>query len=95
MEVLAVVAILGLLAVVALVASGTLTNSAQRKACDADRRVLESAVDSYKLRTGYLPSNQGILVSVALVDRSSLWNYSPPVDLRDGEPSFTPAADCQ
>jgi len=35
------------------------------------------------------------IVSVALVDRSSLWNYSPPVDLRDGEPIFTPAADCQ
>lgn len=94
-ELLTAIAVLSLLAAVAVVLLGAIRERAQGQACEADKRVLQSAVQSYHVRTGFYPANQGILMGVFLDEPSSMWQYDAPVDLRSGEPSYVPTAECQ
>lgn len=94
-EVLIVGAILAVLAGgVILVLAGAVTN-ARESACDEERRLLRTAVQSYRTATGYLPANPQFLVDYGYLDSpSSRWTYEPPVDLLIGEPTYVPTAEC-
>lgn len=86
-----------LLAVLAGVAVATFAHSRQRAReakCEQELHHLETAVQSYQTMTGYLPSNQGILVPRLLPRPSSSWTYDAPFDLRTGEPTFLPTPEC-
>jgi type II secretory pathway pseudopilin PulG len=94
MDVLWATALLGVLAgVVVLLVSGA-HDRARAEACDADRRVLETAVDTYRSQTGYLPANQGIMIPVVLKEPSAMWIYQAPVNLQSGEPIYAPTEEC-
>jgi prepilin-type N-terminal cleavage/methylation domain-containing protein len=54
-EVLVVIAILGLLAAVMLFAVGGSRDDAQTNACASERRTLENAMEAYKAETGEYP----------------------------------------
>lgn len=94
-EMLAVLAVLAVIAGGTIVVFGASRSRAQDRACEADKQVLQTAVESYRASTGYFPSNQGILVSVFLEEPSSMWSYDPPVDLLLGEPSYSPIGQCE
>ena len=94
-ELLAVLAVLAVLGAAVIMVVGIMESRAQTRACEADKRVLQTAVQSYRSRTGYFPANQGILVSVFLDEPSSMWSYDPPVDLQTGQPSYSPFPACQ
>jgi len=86
-----------LLAVLAGAAVAVYANSRQRAKdtmCEHELQTLETAVESYQTLTGYLPSNQGILVPNLLPEPSSMWTYEPPYDLRTGEPGFVATPEC-
>lgn len=93
-EVLVALGILSFLAVVVVFAVITARDRADAAACRADKQTLQRAVQSYRAKTGYFPSNQGILVTVLLDEPSTMWTYEPPPDLRTGTPSYSPNGDC-
>jgi type II secretory pathway pseudopilin PulG len=94
-EVLTWLSLVALLAGVVVLAVTGVRTRAKEGACEADLRILKTAVETYRLRTGYNPSNQGILISVSLKDQSSMWIYEPPVDLKAGQPTYSPRPECQ
>lgn len=93
-ELLVAVAILSVLAVAVVLAVSAFTERSRETACRADLKILEDAVDSYRARTGYYPSNQGILVTILIKDQSTKWEYEPPDDLLDGTPTYSPTPEC-
>lgn len=94
MELLAVMAVLAVLAAVAVFAVGGARERSRDAVCDTERRTLQSAVQSYRGKTGYLPSNEGILVGVFLETQPTGWDYVPPSNLRTGVPGYVAIGDC-
>lgn len=94
MEFLAAAALLGLLVGVAVLFLQGARDRARTEACESDKRVLQTAVETYRSQTGYLPANQGILIPVVLAAPSTKWTYQPPVNLQQGEPTYTPTQEC-
>lgn len=93
-EMLIVAALLAVLAGAALAVYANSRQRARDTMCEHELETLRTAVDSYQTLTGYLPSNQGILVPRLLPEPSSRWTYEPPYDLRSGEPAFVPTPEC-
>lgn len=94
MEFLAAAALLGLLAGAAILLLEGARDRARAEACESDKRVLETAVETYRSQTGYLPANQGILIPVVLAEPSTKWTYQAPVNLQQGEPTYSPTQEC-
>jgi prepilin-type N-terminal cleavage/methylation domain-containing protein len=94
MEFLAAAALLGLLVGVAVLFLQGAQDRARTEACESDKRVLQTAVETYRSQTGYLPANQGILIPVVLAAPSTKWTYQPPVNLQQGEPTYSPTQEC-
>ena len=93
-EVLVVLSILAVLAGAAVIGVLRWSNS-RPVTCMVDKEQLEGAVHQYQAVTGYLPSNQGMLVPDYLDQQSARWNYTAPDDLIDGVPEFAPTPECQ
>lgn len=70
-ELLIVVAILGVLGGITAFAVGNLTDSAESTACDAERRTLSLAVESYRVTEEAWPTSMAQLVSAGLIDAPS------------------------
>jgi general secretion pathway protein G len=62
-EVLVVIAILGLLAAIMVFAVGGSGNDARTVACQAERRRIESAMEAYRAQTGEYPQAMGDLTT--------------------------------
>lgn len=70
-ELLIVVAILGILGGITAFAIGNLTDKAETTACDAERRTLSLAIESYRATRDGWPTSMTQLVSAGLLDRAS------------------------
>ncbi len=93
-ELLIVAAVLAVLAGAAVAMYARSRQQAKDAMCQHELQTLETAVDSYRTLTGYLPSNQGILVPRLLPAPSSTWTYEPPFDLRNGDAAFVATPEC-
>lgn len=94
-EVLAATALLGALSGAAVLAVTSAQTRVDESMCALGERELRTAVESYRALTGYLPSNQGILVARSLLEEpSSMWIYQPPTDLSSGQAAFQPTPEC-
>jgi prepilin-type N-terminal cleavage/methylation domain-containing protein len=70
-ELLIVVAILGILGGITAFAIGNLTDRAEVTACDAERRTLTLAIESYRATRDAWPTTMTQLVQAGLIDGAS------------------------
>ena len=70
-ELLIVIVILGILATVTVFAVRGIADKGQDSACDADQKVLETAVETYYANGGAAPATEAGLVSAGLLRSES------------------------
>lgn len=68
-EMLIVIAIIGILAAIAVPSFSKVTESAKRKACDANVKTLENLVVLYRLDTGSYPGDVQALVTDGYLEK--------------------------
>jgi general secretion pathway protein G len=78
-ELLIVIVILGILATVTVFAVRGITNQGQKSACDADKKTLQVAAESYMAQNGSYPATAQQMKDVGLLtDVSTNFTYAPP-----------------
>ena len=77
-ELLIVIVILGILATVTVFAVRGITNSGKESACNSDKKVLETAAESYMAQNGSYPANLAALEASGLLKDVSTgnWDYA-------------------
>ena len=77
-ELLIVIVILGILATVTVFAVRGITNNGKESACAADKKVLESAAESYMAQFGEYPASAATMETAGLLKDVSTdnWTYA-------------------
>lgn len=77
-ELLIVIVILGILATVTVFAVRGITNNGKESACAADKKVLETAAESYMAQLGEYSESIAVMEDVGLLKDASSdnWTYS-------------------
>lgn len=77
-ELLIVIVILGILATVTVFAVRGITNNGKESACAADKKVLETAAESYMAQNGEYPANAAAMETAGLLKDVSTdnWTYA-------------------
>ena len=90
-ELLIVIAILGILAVVVVLSVGGTTTSAKSKACTADKKTLQIAAEAYNASTGGYPLTDAVLLGTPAVAANP--NANPPTPSVPATPAYLQSAD--
>ena len=77
-ELLIVIAILGILAVVVVLSVGGTTTTAKARACDSDKKTLQIAAEAYNASVGSYPADNAALVAGKYIQTDSA-SYSVSV----------------
>ena len=75
-ELLIVIVILGILAAVVVFAVGGITQNAEKSACEAEERTVETGVEAYRADRGAYPTNTSSLVPGFLRETPTYWSVS-------------------
>ena len=77
-ELLIVIVILGILATVTVFAVRGITNNGKESACAADKKVLETAAESYQAQLGEYPASIAAMETAGLLKDASSdnWTYA-------------------
>jgi general secretion pathway protein G len=91
-ELLIVIVILGILATVTVFAVRGITNSGKESACASDKKVLETAAESYMAQEGTYPADIATLESSGLLKDVSTGNWDYAYTAGDATYTLTPTA---
>jgi prepilin-type N-terminal cleavage/methylation domain-containing protein len=96
-ELLVVIATLGILAGVTTFAVGGITDTAQANACTTEQRTLETAVQAYRSEEGVFPATEAALVGGGFLRSTPQWyrlkrdSLNPATVVVDGTIERSPA----
>lgn len=93
-ELLIVIVILGILATVTVFAVRGITNKGQESACNADKKTIEVAAESYMANFGEYPADIDAMVTEGLLRSADSGNWTYAYTAGDPTYTLTAAGEC-